>query len=166
MQYQRRTEEAEAHDLAPSASGERTIAAASTNARVVEDFFRALERQDIDCAIAAMTEDATYRNNSLPAARGHREIRRHLELIVAPLDSYSVEDLELREIGDQVFVKRHDVLRAGSFRARHFVESRFELRGGRISSWIDRYRYGPVIAALVRSLPGILRDLLRPANRG
>ena len=56
----------------------------TTAADIVTGFLRALERCDIDDALAMVTEDLVYQNVSLPTVRGRRGLDRAFRPMLRP----------------------------------------------------------------------------------
>ena len=120
---------------------------------VVRDFLEALERDDVDAAMALLTEDAVWINVSLPAVRGRDRIERICRL-GAGRGGFRVHFHTMAADGDVVLTERSDALRFGPVEQRFWVHGRFELRDGRISVWRDAFDWRDYVASLLRGVAG------------
>lgn len=124
--------------------------------KVVRAFLDALERLDVDAAVALLDPDVTYQNVPLPAARGVRAVSRQLGLLQR-LSGFEAIDHNVAADGGTVLTERTDVIVVGPVRIAFWVVGTFEVRNGRILSWRDRFDFFDVTRGLVA---GVLRAVV------
>ncbi len=110
-----------------------------TEIDVVRAFLGALERLDIDAAVAMLSEDAVYQNVPFPAARGRRAVERQLQALGRFGSGFEVHYDNVAADGATVLTERTDVLIVGPVRAAFWVCGTFVVRDGRITLWRDRF---------------------------
>jgi limonene-1,2-epoxide hydrolase len=93
-------------------------AAAPPPERVVREFLRALERLDLDAAMALAAPEIVYQNVPLPPARGAAATRRVLAMMMRPGTGFEARMHNLATEGPIVLTERTDVLKAGRFEAK------------------------------------------------
>jgi len=128
-----------------------------TQIEVVQAFLGALERLDIDAAVAMLAEDVVYQNVPFPPARGRRAVEKQLRWLGRYGSGFEVEYENLAADGPTVLTERTDVLVFGRLRAAFWVCGTFEVRDGRITLWRDRFDFVDFLLAFVR---GGLKALL------
>ena len=128
-----------------------------TQIEVVQAFLGALERLDIDAAVAMLAEDVVYQNVPFPPARGRRAVEKQLRWLGRYGSGFEVAYENLAADGPTVLTERTDVLVFGRLRAAFWVCGTFEVRDGRITLWRDRFDFVDFLLAFVR---GGLKALL------
>jgi limonene-1,2-epoxide hydrolase len=117
---------------------------------VVHRFLGALQRLDIDGAVALMTPDVTYQNVPLPAARGIDAVEKQLRWLARYGSGFEVEYINVAADGSTVLTERTDILVFGKLRAAFWVCGTFEVRDGKIALWRDRFDFVDVTWAFIR----------------
>lgn len=130
----------------------------STEIDVVTRFIDALERFDIDDALALLAPEVTYQNVPFPPARGYAAVEQQLGGLVRYLSAFEVRMHHIAADGPVVLTERTDVLGVGPVRAAFWVCGTFEVHDGRITLWRDRFDYADLTWAFLR---GTGRALLR-----
>ena len=125
---------------------------------VVRDFLAALERLDIDAALALTSPDIVYHNVPLPPARGREAFEQQMRFLERWCTGFEAEIHNIAADGASVMTERTDALRRGDFRAAFWVDGTFEVVDGRITVWRDRFDWVTVVAAMLAAVP---RTLLR-----
>ena len=129
---------------------------------VVRAFLGALERLDIDAAVALLSEDARYQNVPFPPARGRRAVEQQLRGLARFGSGFEVHYDNVAADGGTVLTERTDVLIIGPVRAAFWVCGTFEVRDGRITLWRDRFDFVDVLRGFlvggVRALLGRARN--------
>ncbi|HEY5152048.1 MAG TPA: limonene-1,2-epoxide hydrolase family protein [Mycobacterium sp.] len=129
----------------------------TTETDIVTGFLRALERCDIDAALAMVTEDLVYQNVSLPTIRGRRGLDRAFRPMLRPgRMGFAVCVHHVACDGDVVLTDRTDEISVGRFRARFWVYGRFVVRDGQIAVWRDSFDWFDITVGMVRGLAGVL----------
>jgi limonene-1,2-epoxide hydrolase len=128
-----------------------------TEVQVVRDFLRALERLDIDAAVALLDDDVVYQNVPLPPARGRRAVEKQLRMMAKYGSGFEARIHSIAADGAVVLTERTDVIEVGRLRADFWVCGTFEVRDGRIVLWRDYFDYANLLWAFVR---GAVRALL------
>lgn len=130
---------------------------ATDPASLVRSFLAALERLDIDAAVAMVDDDIVYENKGLPKVRGRAQFSRTMSLLARDGNGFEVRMANLAVDGATVLTERVDVLVIGPVRAEFWVCGTFEVRDGRIVLWRDYFDFVNVTLAFVR---GAVRALL------
>ena len=128
-----------------------------TEIEVVRDFLAALERLDVDGAVAMLADDIVYQNVPLPPARGRRAVEQQLRWLARYGSGFEVAYHNVAADGPIVLTERTDVLVFGRLRAAFWVCGTFEVHDGRISLWRDRFDFVDFVLAFAR---GGLKALL------
>lgn len=124
-------------------------------ATVVREFLEALEREDVDAAMALLTEDAVWINVSLPAVRGRARIEKLCRMGQGKV-GFRVHFHAIAADGDVVLTDRSDALRYGPVEQRFWVHGRFELRDGRIAVWRDAFDWRDYLISFLRGVAGAI----------
>ena len=124
---------------------------------------RALQRSDLDAALALVAEDLIYINVSLPTIYGRRGLDRVFRPLVKPgRAGFAVRMHHIAADGKVVLTDRTDQITIGRFRARFWVYGRFDIRDGQITVWRDCFDWLDLSIAIMRGLAGML---IPAANR-
>lgn len=126
----------------------------------VREFLKALERHDLDAAMALLTDDAVWINVSLPTVRGKKRIEGLCRRLDSGPGGFRVYFHNVAEQGDVVLTERTDALGIGRFEQRFWVYGRFELRDGKIAVWRDSFDWGDILVSLVRAALGVVAPSL------
>ncbi len=137
------------------------MTARTTEIDVVEDFLAALERLDVDAAVAMLDPDVVYQNVPLPPARGVPAVERQLRFLARYGRGFEVRWHNVAANGPVVLTERTDVLTIGPVSGAFWVCGTFEVRDGRIVLWRDRFDFVDVTWSFVR---GGVEALLRRAR--
>jgi len=130
---------------------------------VVADFLRALQRSDLDAALALVAEDLIYINVSLPTIHGRRGLDRVFRPLFKPgRAGFAVRMHHIATDGEVVLTDRTDQITLGRFRARFWVYGRFDIRDGQTAVWRDSFDWLDLTIAIMRGLAGML---IPAANR-
>lgn len=121
-----------------------------TEIDVVREFLSALERLDVDAAVALLAPDVVYRNIPLPAARGRAAVEKQLRWLQRFGSGFEVEYDNVAANGPIVLTERTDVLVFGRLRAAFWVCGTFEVHDGLITLWRDRFDFVDFTLAFVR----------------
>lgn len=105
----------------------------------VEAFLAALERFDLDTALALLAPGVVYQNVPFPPARGHAAVARQLEGLARWGSGFSVVNHNIAANGPVVLTERTDVLTVGRVDAAFWVCGTFEVHDGAITVWRDRF---------------------------
>jgi limonene-1,2-epoxide hydrolase len=117
---------------------------------VVAAFLAALERLDIDAALALVSDDVVYQNVPLRPARGRAAVGRTLRQMLRFCSGFEARLEHIAANGPIVLTERTDVLRRGSWEAEFWVCGTFEVRAGRVALWRDYFDWTTFLAASVR----------------
>lgn len=128
-----------------------------TDIEVVERFLDALERLDIDAAVALLDDDVEYRNVPFPPARGRAAVERQLRGLERYCSGFEAINHHIASDGTAVLTERTDVICSGRVRVAFWVCGTFEVRDGRITLWRDRFDLVDVSWATLR---GVLAAVL------
>jgi limonene-1,2-epoxide hydrolase len=134
----------------------------------VRAFLAALERLDLDGAMALAADDIVYQNVPLTPARGEQAVRRQLKSMFGMCTGFEARVTHLAADGPVVLTERVDVLRYRAVAVEFWVCGTFEVRDGRITLWRDYFDWTTFLFAgargLGKALFGAGRDAL--ARRG
>src|SRR5690349_10147561 len=93
----------------------------------VAAFLKALERSDLDGALALADEGIVYQNVPLPPARGKAAVEKQLRAMFKRFTGFEVRIRHIASDGEVVLTERTDVLRARRFEAEFWVCGTFEV---------------------------------------
>lgn len=132
--------------------------------QVVEAFFDALVRLDIDEAATYLADDAVWHNVPFPPAEGKGTVVKQLKGMTRFDDSeFRVEMHNIAANGPVVLTERTDTLRAGPVGGAFWVCGTFEVHDGLITLWRDRFDLADVTAKTVAGTAKNLWTRLRAA---
>lgn len=118
----------------------------------VEAFLAALAALDMDGARALMADDIVYQNVPFPADRSAEATMRTLKRFLVPFRTFEVETLNIAANGNTVLTERIDTFANGKYRAGFWVCGTFEVEGGKITLWRDRFDMADMTFSLVGGL--------------
>ncbi len=138
-------------------AGTDDVLVVDERASVVVGFLRALERNDLDAALAMVTEDLVYENVSLPTIRGRAGLQKVFgRMASSGKGGFAVHFHHIATDGDVVMTDRIDEIRVGSrFASRFWVYGRFTVRDGQIAVWRDHFDWFDITAGIARGLLGM-----------
>jgi limonene-1,2-epoxide hydrolase len=124
---------------------------AASPIEVVESFLRALERKDVETALALLSDDVVYQNVPLPADRGKAAVARTLKSFERFVTGFEVQMKNIAANGNVVLTERVDILRGPFLYLDIWVCGTFELRDGKITLWRDYFDTAAVTGKLLAS---------------
>jgi limonene-1,2-epoxide hydrolase len=116
--------------------------------QVVSDFIAAIEKGDVDGALAHMAADAEYENVPMSKAVGHDEIRNVLAMFVGPDNPGHFEILRQVAGGKVVMNERVDHLQMNGKAIEVRVAGIWEVEGDKITLWRDYFDMGQVTSQM------------------
>lgn len=128
-----------------------------TEIEVVQDFLAALERLDIDAAMALADADIVYQNVPFPAMKGIVSTGRALKWMTKLGTGFEARILNIAADGPIVLTERIDVLERGKFAAEFWVCGTFEVRDGKVVVWRDRFDFADFTVACVKGIVRAIR---------
>lgn len=128
----------------------RTAPRTTAEIEVVEAFLGALERLDVDAAVALLDPSIVYQNVPLPAARGVAAVEKQLRWLARYGRGFEVQWHNVAANGPVVLTGRTDVLTFGPVSGAFWVCGTFEVRDGRIVLWRDRFDFADFLFSFVR----------------
>lgn len=137
----------------PAAPSHPPADAPTEPVEVVRAFLAALERLDLDAALALTADDIVYQNVPLPPARGRAAFERQIRFLERYCTGFEAEIHTIAADGDSVLTERTDALIRGGLRAAFWVDGTFEVVDGRITVWRDRFDWATVVGALLAAVP-------------
>ncbi|HSN82688.1 MAG TPA: limonene-1,2-epoxide hydrolase family protein [Polyangiales bacterium] len=128
---------------------------------VVEAFISALERLDLDAALAWVADDVRWVNVPWKSATDKRRFEKVLRAMFRDATRFEVRYADIHERGDGVvYTDRVDVFEGGGIAMTLPVRGEFRVKNGRITEWVDRFSWLVLLRELGTSLPGILKHRL------
>lgn len=127
---------------------------------VVREFLGALERLDIDAAVALFDPDVVYQNVPFPPARGRGDVERQLRSLERFGIGFEVRWHNVASNGAVVLTERTDVLTIGGVSGAFWVCGTFEVHDGLITLWRDRFDFIDLTWSFVRGGLQVLRRRL------
>src|SRR5258708_5359822 len=109
---------------------------------LVAGFIAAIERGDLDGAMAYLAPDCEYDNVPMSKAVGHDEIRAVMAMFVGPDNPAEFKVLRQAASGDLVMNERVDRLKIGDKTIELPVAGVFEVHGDKITLWRDYFDMG------------------------
>lgn len=128
---------------------------------VVETFISALERLDLDAALASVADDVRWVNVPWKTASNKRQFEKVLRGMFRGATRFEVRYADIHERGDGVvYTDRVDVFEGGGLSMALPVRGEFRVENGRVTEWVDRFSWAKLLGEVGRSLPAILRNRL------
>src|SRR5438105_6734332 len=118
-----------------------TAPSTMTPSEVVTSFLGALDRLDIDQAIAYTSPDIEYQNVPFPPARGRAAFEKQMRMFMKYATSFEAQIHRIAENGSDVLTERTDIFRIGRFEGSFWVCGSFEVRDGQIVLWRDYFDF-------------------------
>lgn len=128
----------------------------------VTSFLAALERLDVEAALALASDDIVYQNVPLRPARGISAVEKQLAWLCGHCTGFEARIRHLAADGPVVLTERVDVLKYRAWEAEFWVCGTFEVRDERIVLWRDYFDWGAFMMASAR---GLGRVLTGPGHR-
>ncbi len=114
-----------------------------TPSTVVIEFIRAIERKDVNAAVAFAAEDISYENMPMAPIVGHEGLATTLGAFLAPAATVDWQILEQWEIGNTVINERLDRFEIGDGWLELPIAGVFEINDdNKISLWRDYFDMG------------------------
>ena len=107
--------------------------------QVVRDFLGALERFDIDSAVALLDPAIVYQNVPFPPARGRDAVTKQLRGFEKYCSGFEVQYHNVAADGPVVLTERTDIITVGKVPGAFWVCGTFEVHDGLITVWRDRF---------------------------
>jgi limonene-1,2-epoxide hydrolase len=133
----------------------------SSEIEVVQQFLGALERIDVDGAVALLHPDVVYQNVPFPPARGRSEVERQLRMLERFGAGFEVRWHNVAANGPIVLTERTDVITIGKVPGAFWVCGTFEVRDGLVVLWRDRFDFADFTWSFVRGGLRALRNRVR-----
>jgi limonene-1,2-epoxide hydrolase len=138
-----------------------STSSALDNARIVEDFLKALENQQFETFDALLADDIVYQNVGLPTVRGRRRVVKMMRGMEGRM-GFEVKFHRNVAEGNTVLNERTDAMIIGPVRLQFWICGVFEVHDGRITLWRDYFDFYDCTKALVRGIVGAVVPALRP----
>jgi len=133
----------------------------SSAQKVVETFVSALERLDLDAALALVAQDVHWVNVPWKTARNKARFGKVLRNMFKDAARFEVRYRDIHERGDGiVYTDRVDIFEGGGLSLNLPVQGEFRVKDGLITEWVDRFSWVALIGDIGRSLPNIVRHRL------
>jgi limonene-1,2-epoxide hydrolase len=126
--------------------------------QVVEAFLDALERKDMDRALALMDDDIVYQNVPMKPDRGKEATVRTLKRFMRFADTFEVRMHNIAASDGVVLTERTDILKGPWLDMEFWVCGTFEVRDGKITLWRD---YADGSQFLLQALTSPVRRLFK-----
>ncbi|MFZ1864849.1 MAG: limonene-1,2-epoxide hydrolase family protein [Polyangiales bacterium] len=128
---------------------------------VVEAFISALERLDLEAALAWVADDVRWVNVPWKTASDKRQFEKVLRGMFRGATRFEVRYADIHERGDGVvYTDRVDVFEGGGVSMTLPVRGEFRVQEARITEWVDRFSWAKLLGEIGRSLPAILKHRL------
>ncbi|MDT5389503.1 MAG: limonene,2-epoxide hydrolase [Mycobacterium sp.] len=138
-----------------------STSSALDNARIVEDFLKALEHQNFETFDALLADDVVYQNVGLPTVRGRGRVVKMMRGMEGRM-GFEVKFHRNVAEGSTVLNERTDAMIIGPVRLQFWICGVFEVHDGRITLWRDYFDLFDCTKALVRGIAGAVVPALRP----
>ena len=138
-----------------------STSSALDNARIVEDFLKALEHQNFETFDALLADDVVYQNVGLPTVRGRGRVVKMMRGMEGRM-GFEVKFHRNVAEGNTVLNERTDAMIIGPVRLQFWICGVFEVHDGRITLWRDYFDLFDCTKALVRGIAGAVVPALRP----
>lgn len=115
----------------------------------VTAFLTALEKLDIDAALALADAEMVYQNVPMPPAKGLAAVEKQLRMLTKYKMEFEARVHHIAADGPIVLTERTDVLKVKAWSAQFWVCGTFEVREGRIILWRDYFDWTTFLGASV-----------------
>jgi limonene-1,2-epoxide hydrolase len=133
-------------------------AAAKSAEDVVRTFIAALERLDLDAAVALAAPKIRWVNVPWKTATDKARFKKVLEGMFKDAKRFEVQYFDIHERGDGVvYTDRVDIFEGGGLTMNLPVRGEFRVQDGLITEWVDRFSWTKLVADMSKSLPGIVK---------
>jgi limonene-1,2-epoxide hydrolase len=122
-----------------------------TEQSVVEAFLERLEALELDEALDLISEDCVYKNMPFHKANGKERIERDLRAMLARVNSFEVEMINIASEGGVVLTERIDTIGTGSVAADIELMGVFVVKDGLITEWRDYFDWTSTGGRFVKS---------------
>jgi limonene-1,2-epoxide hydrolase len=139
-----------------------TAVQADTDIAVVRGFLGALDRLDIDAAIAFLDPTVVYQNVPFPAARGATAVEKQLRGMARYGTGFKAIIHNLAASDGVVLTERTDVIEIGRLKADFWVCGTFEVHDGKIVLWRDYFDFVNLVVGFAK---GAVRALVGGRRR-
>ncbi len=140
----------------------RLVEALPSGIRVVEEFLDALKALDVERALHLLSEDIVYQNVPLAPHHGKRAVERTLRQMLRVVSEFDVQMHNIAERDGVVLTERTDIGRGPWLDLSFWVCGTFEVDGGKITLWRDRFDLAQLAYQLatspLRRLTGRMRS--------
>jgi limonene-1,2-epoxide hydrolase len=148
-----------------SASGTATSTATRGGIQVVESLMTAWRMNDIEGALALLSDDVECQFLPLPAGHGKAHVERMLRGFMRGVREIDVIMHHIVERDGVVLTERTDILRGPWLDLEFWCCGTFNVRDGKISLWRDHLDVGAVALQVITSpLRRLLRAWTAPAG--
>lgn len=110
-------------------------------------FLSALEKLDVDAALALAADEMVYQNVPLPPAKGIVAVEKQLRGMTKYGTGFEARMHHIAADGPIVLTERTDVLKVKSWSAEFWVCGTFEVQQERIVLWRDYFDWTTFLAA-------------------
>jgi limonene-1,2-epoxide hydrolase len=125
---------------------------------VVRAFIAALERLDLEAAVALAAPKIRWVNVPWKTATDKARFKKVLEGMFKDAKRFEVQYFDIHERGDGVvYTDRVDIFEGGGISMNLPVQGEFRVDDGLITEWVDKFSWAKLVADVGRSLPGILK---------
>lgn len=126
--------------------------AASTPERIVDAFIAAIERRDIEAAVALLADDISYENMPIEPVRGRDNVRQVLEGFLAPATAVDWRIVDQFASGSTVVNERVDRFQINGGWLELPVAGFFRVVDGCIVLWRDYFDMGSYMKQITELL--------------
>jgi limonene-1,2-epoxide hydrolase len=109
---------------------------------IVTAFMQAIERKDVEAAVAMTTPDVSYENMPIQPIVGHTDLAHTLDGFLGVADGVEWQVLAQWEVGDTVINERLDRFEIGAGWLELPVAGFFRVQDGLITLWRDYFDLG------------------------
>ncbi|MBC8194504.1 MAG: nuclear transport factor 2 family protein [Acidimicrobiia bacterium] len=110
-----------------------------TPTETVNAFIAAIERKDVEAAVALVSDDVSYENMPMQPIVGPAAMAATLEIFLAPASEVEWPVLRQFEVGNVVVNERLDRFKIGDGWLELPIAGVFEVVDGKISLWRDYF---------------------------
>lgn len=111
-------------------------------AEIVTEFIQAIERKDVEAAVALAAPDISYENMPIDPIVGHEGLAGTLQMFLGPAANVEWQILSQYEVGSVVFNERLDRFQIGDGWLELPIAGVFHVEGGKITLWRDYFDMG------------------------
>lgn len=140
----------------------RAAAASRSPQQVVQAFLHALEELDFDKTMSLSAPDIRWVNVPVTTSTNKEQFAKALRGMLKFVTRFEVQFRDIQERGNGiVYTDRFDVIEGHGLKMKIHIIGEFKVQDGLVTEWIDRFSWPATLGDIAKSIPGMLRFLVK-----